>query len=143
MFCRAQVELSNMALGKSLVGSVYANDENGISLILIDTSGEDTDVNINQLLLEKLTGTGSTTQDQPPPLEVPSDNHFKPMPPPRGKSSGFDSEPSDSTMNVSELMSLDLASLKSLNPSPPPAVNDFFDVTVTLAASPSNFTVSK
>ena len=39
-------------------------------------------------------------------------------------------------------MSLDLASLKPLIPAMIPDEGQYFDVNVTLAASPSNFTVS-
>jgi hypothetical protein len=40
-----------------------------------------------------------------------------------------------------DLLSLDLASLKPLLPATIPDEGEFFDVNVTLAASPSNFTV--
>ena len=41
-----------------------------------------------------------------------------------------------------DLMSVDLASLKPLIPAAIPEENSYFDIFVTLAASPSNFTVS-
>ena len=40
-----------------------------------------------------------------------------------------------------DLLSMDLASLKPLIPATIPDEGEFFDVNVTLAASPSNFTV--
>lgn len=43
----------------------------------------------------------------------------------------------------SDLMSLDLASLKPLILPEVPGVDEFFDINITLAASPSNFTVKK
>ena len=62
-----------MALGKSLVAQLQANDENGVSLILWDTSGDDNDVNINAVLRDKLCGhsPGDVTFDDMPPLEFP------------------------------------------------------------------------
>ena len=43
---------------------------------------------------------------------------------------------------MEDLMSIDIASLKPLMPTTMPEIGDFLDVNVTLAASPSNFTVS-
>lgn len=43
----------------------------------------------------------------------------------------------------SDLMSLDLASLKPLILPEVPGLEQFFDVNITLAASPSNFTVRR
>ena len=42
---------------------------------------------------------------------------------------------------MDDLLPLELASLKTLIPPDVPGVDDYFDVNVTLAASPSNFTV--
>ena len=41
-----------------------------------------------------------------------------------------------------DLKDIDLATLKPLMLTTVPEVDDFFDINVTLAASPSNFTVS-
>ena len=41
-----------------------------------------------------------------------------------------------------DLKDIDLATLKPLMLAQVPEVDDFFDINVTLAASPSNFTVS-
>ena len=87
-FSRAQAELSNLALGKSLVAQLQTNDENGVSLVLYDTSSDEDDVNINQVLINKLSGFpeghamnafgpgGDQAQppDAMPPLELPSGN---------------------------------------------------------------------
>jgi len=48
----AQAELTNLSLGRSLVGQVHAQDESGISLILYDTNSDE-DININEKILEK------------------------------------------------------------------------------------------
>lgn len=137
-FNSAQAELTNAALGRSLVGQVHARDEAGISLILYDTSNTDEDLNINEKILDKFRPNngvfknGSSSESsritspappQPPTLEVPS-------------MSG-----DDKSTIMKDLMSLDLASLKPLMPTTVPEVGEFLDVNITLAASPSNFTV--
>ena len=45
-------------------------------------------------------------------------------------------------MEEIDLKQIDLNTLKPLVMAEVPEVEDFFDITVTLAASPSNFTVS-
>lgn len=133
----AQAELTNAALGRSLVGQVHARDEAGISLILYDTSNSDEDLNINEKILDKFRPNngvfknGSSSESsritspapQPPVLEVPS-------------MSG-----DDKSTVMKDLLSMDLASLKPLMPTTVPEVGEFLDVNITLAASPSNFTV--
>ena len=37
-----------MVLGRSLVGNVHTNDNDGVSLVLWDTSGDNEDININE-----------------------------------------------------------------------------------------------
>ena len=49
---------------------------------------------------------------------------------------------SSSTTVLEDLMSIDLASLKPLMPTNMTEAGEFLDVNITLAASPSNFTVS-
>ena len=44
--------------------------------------------------------------------------------------------------DIKELMNMDLSSFKPLSRAVLPDADDFFDVTITLAGSPSNFTVS-
>ena len=167
-FPRAQAELSNMALGKSLVAQLQANDENGVSLILWDTSGDEKDVNINQQLRDKLCGIDGTligTFEDMPPLE-----HFTSGPGSHkeGGSSGKAS-PASGPMeakgplmdlrggdgpkvmvpmeavkeaDLADLFATDLGSMRPLVQTHPPNIDDFYDISVTLAASPSNFTVS-
>ena len=65
----------------------------------------------------------------PPPLEDPFETRSdasSPMPATIGQ----------------DLKDIDLATLKPLMLTTVPEVDDFFDINVTLAASPSNFTVS-
>ena len=45
-------------------------------------------------------------------------------------------------MNTEKLFALDLATLKPLVQTPPPNIDTFFDISICVAASPSNFTVS-
>ena len=143
----AQAELTNLVLGKSLVGQVHLKDDSGISMILYDTSNSEEDVNINEKVLEKFgpkpkngvsspTPTNSSTP--PPPLEVPKES------PDSASDTSSDSPngAANGNNNIKELQSLDLTSLKPLMPATVPEAGDFFDVNVTLAASPSNFTVS-
>jgi hypothetical protein len=137
LFFSAQADLTNAALGRSLVGQVHARDESGIAMILYDTSFSEEDVNINEKILEKFrpnpspasaaNKNGSSTNGEPvsptPPIDTMSNSS------------------KDSDASILDLMSVDLASLKQLMPTNVPEVGDFFDVNVTLAASPSNFTV--
>ena len=48
----AQSELTNHALGRSLVCQVHSQDKSGISIVLYDTSNSDEDVNINEKLIQ-------------------------------------------------------------------------------------------
>ena len=172
----AQAELTNLSLGRSLVGQVHAQDESGISLILYDTNSDE-DININEKILEKFRPncaaalSSALNNDQqgktngvssPPRLESPGakmlpsqqidaatradatgasapENHQK-SPVCTGASSTI-SESSSSTV-MEDLMSIDLASLKPLMPTNMTEAGEFLDVNITLAASPSNFTVS-
>jgi len=124
-----------------LVGQVHSRvSDQDISLILFDTSISEEDININQMLLEKLKSM--------PEAAVPAS--FK-----NGASSSSSSptateeetvnppSASPSASQELDLMSMDLASLKPLIHAVIPEEGQFFDVNVTLAASPSNFTVSR
>jgi hypothetical protein len=124
-----------------LVGQVHSRvSDQDISLILFDTSISEEDININQMLLEKLKSM--------PEAAVPAS--FK-----NGASSSSSSptateeetvnppSASPSASQELDLMSMDLASLKPLIHAVIPEEGQFFDVNVTLAASPSNFTVSQ
>ena len=170
----AQAELTNLSLGRSLVGQVHAQDESGISLILYDTNSDE-DININEKILEKfsrnsasLSPSSALNNEQgktngassPPRLESPEaktppqqvdaetradatgasapENQKSPG---TGASSTI-SESSSSTTVMEDLMSIDLASLKPLMPTNMTEAGEFLDVNITLAASPSNFTVS-
>ena len=142
----AQAELTNLSLGRSLVGQVHLLDQNGISLILYDTNSDE-DVNINEKILEKFrpnsvvalsSGESKSNGASPPRLESPPEALEAP-----GKSPGASSTASDSSSTViQDLMSIDLASLKPLMPTNMTEHGEFLDVNITLAASPSNFTVS-
>jgi len=160
----AQAELSNMALGKSLVAQLQANDENGVSLILWDTSGDDRDVNINAVLRDKLCGHNpgdGITFDDMPSLESfvsggkpSSESGVQP-----GVTEAVGGATATATaaaaaaapaavaaapvapMDLEQLFAMDLSTFKPLVQTHPPNIDDFFDISVTLAASPSNFTV--
>ena len=85
---RAIADLNNMALGRSLVGNVHLNDNDGVSLVLWDTSGDNEDININQTLLDRmkhhvLTGVESLSQTSSmPSLEELSHNGINQVTPP-------------------------------------------------------------
>lgn len=124
----AQAELTNAALGRSLVGQVHNMDKSGISMILYDTSNSDEDVNINEKVLEKFRPKNGNSSM--PALEKAE------------KPEKVVEKTQESSELMQDLMSIDLASLKPLMPSNVPEVGEFLDVNITLAASPSNFTVS-
>lgn len=140
----AQAELTNLVLGKSLVGQVHLKDNSGISMILYDTSNSEEDVNINEKVLEKFgpkktnsNGVSSSPENPstpPPPLEVPTKESLS--------DSSSDTSSTCSASGIKELMLLDLTKFEKVMPATIPEAGDFFDVNVTLAASPSNFTVS-
>jgi len=147
----AQAELTNLSLGRSLVAQVHALDESGISLILYDTNSDE-DININEKILEKFrpsqaasasnSSDGSKNGASPPRLESPpnskaqSEERTEKSP---GASSDAGSNSGSDVMQ--DLMSIDLASLKPLMPTNMTECGEFLDVNITLAASPSNFTV--
>ena len=150
-----------MALGRSLVGNVHANDNDGVSLVLWDTSGEndDEDININETLIEKMKNQNLIDDTPSVHSSMPSLEQS-----PNGKVNGInetnqsdlkiiDVQPARNMVGIShqkeiqtevkELMEIDLSSLKPLTRAVLPDADDFFDVTITLAGSPSNFTVSE
>lgn len=105
-------------------------------MILFDTSADE-DININQMLLEKLkkmpgaivSQAAVVTKDVPAPTtQSPTSEASRTL--------------TASPTQEMDLMSVDLASLKPLIPAAIPEENSYFDIFVTLAASPSNFTVS-
>ena len=159
---RVIAELNNMALGRSLVGHVHANDSDGVSIVLWDTSGENEDININETLLNKMKSQviicaeNTSKTSSMPSLEQASPNAKSPT-----SHAPMDKESivtkSDSIMarnlvttrpepvlnsDLNVLMNMDLTSFKPLTRAVLPDADDFFDVTVTMAGSPSNFTVS-
>jgi len=171
----AQAELTNLSLGRSLVGQVHAQDESGISLILYDTNSDE-DININEKIFRPtsknsaaLSPSSALNNDQgktngassPPRLESPEAktppqqievdaetraDATEASAPENQKSPGTGasstiSESSSSTTVMEDLMSIDLASLKPLMPTNMTEAGEFLDVNITLAASPSNFTV--
>jgi len=142
----AQSDLTNSALGKSLVCQVHSKDEAGISIILYDTSNSEEDININEKLVQIYrsnngalkNGGGSSSSNAtpsrrespgPPPLECPSEM------------SRSEASSPIATVEEIDLKQIDVTTLKPLVMAEVPEVEDFFDITVTLAASPSNFTV--
>jgi hypothetical protein len=137
---RAHAELTKAALARSLVGQVHSRtSDQDISLILFDTSIDEKDININQMLLEKLKSMPEAAV--PAPVKNDSSQSITPStandvvtvsPPLASPSSSLELD----------LMSMDLASLKPLIHAVIPEEGQYFDVNVTLAASPSNFTVS-
>ena len=151
-----------MALGKSLVAQLQANDENGVSLILWDTSGDDRDVNINAVLRDKLCGHtpgDGITFDDMPPLESfvsggkpSSESSVQPEVAVNEAVGGATATAAAAApaavaaapvapMDLEQLFAMDLSTFKPLVQTHPPNIDDFFDISVTLAASPSNFTV--
>ena len=158
-----------MALGRSLLGNVHLNDNDGVSLVLWDTSGDNEDININQTLLDRmkhhvLTGVESLSQTSSmPSLEELSHNGINRATAPvthqpsvsgdsvievvannsvRNLRIDMDQEKEIPEYKLKDLMAMDLSSFKPLMAAVLPDADDFFDVTVTLAGSPSNFTVS-
>ena len=158
-----------MALGRSLVGNVHLNDNDGVSLVLWDTSGDNEDININQTLLDRmkhhvLTGVESLSQTSSMPSleELPHNGINQVIAPvtkrPSAAGDGVtevvannsvrnlridtDQENEIPEPKLKDLMAMDLSSFKPLMAAVLPDADDFFDVTVTLAGSPSNFTVS-
>lgn len=107
------------------MGEVRERQGHDISLVLHDTS-TDQDVNVNEMLLDRLTI---------PPLERPSSDYSSSTSSPRQLASP--TAESDEQL----LLSADLAKMKEIMPPAIPKKGDFFDINITLAASPSNFTV--
>ena len=161
-----------MALGRSLVGGVHTNDNDGVSLVLWDTSGQNEDININETLLQKSKGytmledeaksihssmpsleqspdsPNSKTSEKSPPKDNPlqhndisSTSELAQSGPARNMISAIQRK-AEPASDIRELMRMDLSSFKPLTRAVLPDAEDFFDVTITLAGSPSNFTVS-
>ena len=159
-----------MVLGRSLVGNVHTNDNDGVSLVLWDTSGDNEDININETLLMKMKDHNMTTDESSslhssmPSLDnspyeksglkindVKQSNVIQNNKPlaqsdttsatnqARNVTNNQDKENFD--VDIAELMNMDISSFSALNRAVVPDADDFFDVTVTLAGSPSNFTV--
>ena len=166
-----------MALGRSLVGGVHTNDNDGVSLVLWDTSGQNEDININETLLQKSKGytmledeaksihssmpsleqspdsqsvinLNSKTSEKSTPKDNPlqhndisSTSELAQSGPARNMISAIQRK-AEPASDIRELMRMDLSSFKPLTRAVLPDAEDFFDVTITLAGSPSNFTVS-
>ncbi len=115
---------------KALVAQVQSRAPGNIALVLHDTSKEE-DVNLNERLLNKLDPASSPPAVESPPMSM------SPLPiPPSATLASL-----AGAMGMDDLLPPDIASLKSLVVADVPHVGEFFDVNVTLAASPSNFTV--
>ena len=176
--CSAIADLTSMALGRSLVGGVHTNDNDGVSLVLWDTSGQNEDININETLLQKSKGytmledeaksihSSMPSLEQSPdsqssvidlnvktidksspkdnPLQhndISSTSELAQSGPARNMISAIQRK-AEPASDIRELMRMDLSSFKPLTRAVLPDAEDFFDVTITLAGSPSNFTVS-
>ena len=175
--CSAIADLTSMALGRSLVGGVHTNDNDGVSLVLWDTSGQNEDININETLLQKSKGytmledeaksihSSMPSLEQSPdsksvinlnskniekspskgnPLQhndISSTSELARSGPARNMISASQTK-AEPASDIRELMRMDLSSFKPLTRAVLPDAEDFFDVTITLAGSPSNFTVS-
>ena len=174
----AIADLTSMALGRSLVGGVHTNDNDGVSLVLWDTSGQNEDININETLLQKSKGytmledeaksihssmpsleqspdsqsslinLNAKTIEKSPPMDNPlqhndisSTSELAGSGPARNMVSVTQAKVEPAS-DIRELMRMDLSSFKPLTRAVLPDAEDFFDVTITLAGSPSNFTVS-
>jgi len=150
----AQAELTDLSLGRSLVAQVHALDDSGISLILYDTNSDE-DININEKILEKFrpaqaasasnndgskNGASPPRLESPPKASTPQGDERPEKSPGASSDAGSSSSTSGSTV-MQDLMSIDLASLKPLMPTNMTECGEFLDVNITLAASPSNFTV--
>jgi hypothetical protein len=124
---------------KALVAQVQSRTPGDVALVLHDTSKAE-DVNLNELLLTRLDPAASSPPLSPlPPMSPP--------PPPMSTSplpisEGATLSSLANAMGMDNLLPPDLASLKSLVPPHVPTTGEFFDVNITLAANPSNFTVS-
>lgn len=148
---RALSEAQNLLVCKSLIGEVtpalLLGDGNstdlvhGRSVTLFDTSTEK-DLNLNKQLLQKLDPSGSGSRASP---ASSSPSSRSPPPPAASVAAPAKEEEGDKDGEASEDEDealLDLASEKELVPPTVPSVGDYFDINVTFAASPSNFTVS-
>ena len=138
---------------KSLIGEVTGNSIRKVTLF--DTSTEK-DLNLNEHLLQKLDpGSGGASRASPvsPALSkspVPDDSgssssnsrsKASPTPNAAANKDTTKEEAPEEEEDEDEAL-LDLACEKELVPPEVPAVGDYFDVNVTFAASPSNFTVA-
>ena len=159
--------MTNHALGRSLVCQVHSQDKSGISIVLYDTSNSDEDVNINEKLIQiyrpnnGALKTSNGSSNTPSRRESPGESQMPKLPSkmffflkfhvffilgPPPLEDPFEtrsdaSSPMPATIGQ-DLKDIDLATLKPLMLTTVPEVDDFFDINVTLAASPSNFTVS-
>ena len=127
-------------MARSLVGQVHSrSSDQDISLILFDTSSTEEDININQMLLEKL----KLMPEAAVPASVKNGASLSSSLP---TTTDVVTVAPQSDLPVAsqelDLMSMDLASLKPLIHVVIPEEGQYFDVNVTLAGSPSNFTVS-
>lgn len=142
--------MQNSLLGKSLVGQVSPRNEGDVIALLLHDTSTDQDINLNETLLKKLSPAqpAQGAEDKPAEnVESTSKSPSATSPVPRVASPAATtatpmSAAATNHLQSEQLLSSDLASLKSLVPVTPPSLGEFFDVTVTLAASPSNFTVS-
>ena len=140
---------------KSLIGEVVTLGSGEVTnpirnVTLFDTSTEK-DLNLNEQLIQKLDPSGGSSRASP----VSSSSSKSPVPSTLAPKAAASAAPNAagagaSKEEVSKEASddeeedealLDLACLKELVPPSVPAVGDYFDINVTFAASPSNFTV--
>ena len=125
-------------------------------MILYDTNSDE-DININEKILEKFRPNSSLSKTQngggsstPPHLESPvlsnndddKDDTTDKDTTDKTETKVEESKNETSSVTEEDLMSIDLTSLKPLMPTNAIQVGEFLDVNITLAVSPSNFTVS-
>lgn len=131
--------LEQEILGKSFVAEIVEQHETFADVILHDTSSDE-EINVNKKLRDIIypaNGRSKNTQaTQPQSLNtsVASDVTDK------TEVDGDSSLQSDSSVD-SVTMDPELAAMKDLVPMEPPGLGQYFDVLVTLAASPSHFYV--
>ena len=117
---------------------VHSRDTNNIALVLHDTSKEE-DVNLNERLLLRL------DPDAAAGLSAASSSDAVASPPlctsPLNLPKGTTLSELAGELGMDDLLPPELTILKPLIPPDVPGMNEYFDVNVTLAASPSNFTV--
>lgn len=134
---KVKSELENNLLGKSLNGRPHRDASGTLAMTLIDVA-TDEDVDVNKLILDRLVAAGEAVRPAPTPKAEETA-------PKKEASAAKSTSPTPAAASASNANSSflpeDLAMLKELVPPQLPDLEDFFDVNIASAASPSNFTV--